>query len=594
MSPVSSGRSTSSYPWWQILTFAVVAAAFLYLTGQLTAPFLAHDDWPFLLPASQQGGQALPWANTLLEGRWIDYLWYQVSMHLTAEAGNILYTVAYLATTCVLAALVSNKRLFLLCALALFFSPMFSELSLWPDAMFSGTALCGIAVFALLRLEERFAPLVLFVATFALVMAYPPLASIVLLAATARQARPTVRSNIILAVVFLIAFAVSVLSAYGLNALFHGYFGVKVALWRHPHPLRSAADLGVNLRIAAANWHGLARLYWVPIACIAIASVLALSWKQTRPRGLSLVFALVICWCVTAGITVIAGVGNPGRSLVWLWVAACFVCVLVAGQYVRFYRYAGIALLLVLIGFGGTFAWRNYRSHRLTVAYVSLLGHVVRKYPDIGGHPPTIALGGDLSREPAVRALADGGWPSLKWIMRKQYGVKLQHCDYAACAGARKYLLLRNIRHPLLLWIDGQPVLALNHYRVDRILRNYPSAAQEVRLHLNYPAFLQFAPDIVRIVPFYPGSSKVPVSIALPDRKSGYTLRNQGVSCEYPVDYWVMSNKGAPLMTGQYRSPGSITFDRSNGNGDFTLLSVRMANGAKNNYDCNIVVAANP
>ena len=41
-------------------------------------------------------------------------------------------------------------------------------------------------------------------------------------------------------------------------------------------------------------------------------------------------------------------------------------------------------------------------------------------------------------------------------------------------------------------------------------------------------------------------------------------------------------------MTGQYKSPGSVTFDRSNQNRGFTLLSFRMANLAKNNYECNI------
>lgn len=583
----------SSYLRWQALAFVAIVAVFLYLSGQLTAPFVAGDDWGSLVPASQQGGQALPWINTLAEGRWINYLWYQVVVHLSGRTAFALFIVAYVVATGIIASFVSDKRLFLLCALALFFSPMISELSLWPAGMFSGMALCGIALFTLARLEDRFYPVTLFMATFALVMAYPPLASVVFIGAVAGQAKPTVKSNIILAVTFLLAFATSALFIYAVNAMFHGYFGVKVATWRNPHPLRSMADLGANLQMAAENWHSLARRYRMPIACTGVASLLLLLRREARARGLSLIFALAICWCVAIGTSVIAGVGEPGRSLVWLWVAACLMCALVASQRLPINRYSGVALLLVLMVSGGVFSWHNYRRYRPIIAYVSMLGEVVHEYQGTYGHP-TVSIAGSLSDIPAILTLPGGHWPmpGLKWIMWKEYGIQIQRCGYSTCTSARQYLLSHNMRRATLLQLDGKPVLAVNQYRVREILRNYPSEQQQVALHLSYPTILQYETDAVRITPFYPGTSKIPVSIALPPAERGYSLHSEDKACAYPVDYKITDSKGTQLAAGQYRSPSVITINTSKQSGDFALLSLQMATAAKNNYACNIVVAA--
>lgn len=578
---------------WQALIFAVVVVVFLYLSGQLAAPFVAGDDWGSLVPANQQGGQALPWVNTLAEGRWINYLWYQVGVHLSATTAYAFFVAACVTATGILASFVWDKRLFLLCALALFLSPMLSELSLWPATMFSGMALCSIALFALARLGDRFYPVTLFVATFALVMAYPPFASIVFIAAVAGQTKSTVKSHIILVATFLIAFATSALSIYALNALFHGYFGVKVAVWREPHPLRSIADLGANLQIVAANWHALAVRYGIPIICTVVASLLLLFRKESRARGLSLIFALMICWCVAIGTSVIAGVGEPGRSIVWLWIAACLMCALVASQGLPVYRYSGVALLLVLMVSGGISSWHNYRRYRPIVAYVSMLGKVVHEYQGTYGHP-TVSIAGSLSDTPRVWPVPGGHWPmpGLKWMMWKEYGIQIQRCGYETCTSARRYLLSHDISRATLLQIDGKPVLVLNQNAIREILINYPSEQQQVAMHLEYPIILSYGTDAVRITPFYPGTSKLPASVALPPAERGYSLQSEGDSCAYAVDYKITDNKGNQLAAGQYRSPGAITINKSKQNGGFSFLSLQMARGAKNNYGCNFVVAA--
>lgn len=578
---------------WQVLIFAVAVLVFLYFTGQLTAPYLAGDDWPSLLPASQQGGVALAWTNTLAEGRWINYLWYLVSVHLTATSGNALFTAVYIALSCALAAVVRSNGAFLLCAFAMFFSPMFAELSLWPITGIGGAVLCTLALLALVRFGDRATLPVLFLATFVLVMAYPPLASIVLVAAATKQEKPTLKSSVILAVIFLLAFALSVLSIYYLNWQFHGYFGVKAARWRDPHSLRSIADLGDNLGIAAASWHQIWREYTLPIVCAGAASVALLLSGRSRARALAVVLAFVVCWCVTVGITAIAGVPEPGRSVPWLWVATCFLCALLATHDTTVYRYAGMALLALLGISGGLFAWRNYRSYRPVVAYIAEVGRAVHGYRD-GVDNTAMALAGSLSDVPM--AWPGGHWPEpgLNWIMWKRYGVTLHRCDYATCSAVQAYASTHDLHYPTVVRLDADPVLVLDRHAPEAILRNYPSIRQESALHLGYPVFLRYTSDMVRVTPFFPGTSVVPVSIALPPKTAGYSLHSASSACAYPVDYEVTDVNGKRVEAGRYETPQTITIDRSNRKAGFRLLSLSMAAGAKNNFSCNIVIAANP
>lgn len=580
---------------WQVAIFAAIALLFLLSTGQLTTPFIAGDDWPFLLPAAPQGGTPLPWANTLAEGRWVNYLWYTISVHLTPLAANWLFTAAYTAMTVAVAAIVSRTRLFLLCALALFFSPMFAELSLWPSSIFSAVALGAIAATLIAWRGDRLRVSlpILFAATYAMAMAYPPLASILLLCAVARRRKPTLRSNTMLALAFLVAFAASVLTAYALNGKFHGYFGVKVASWRHPDPLRNVTDLASNLSLAASNWQGIAHRFLLPMTCGGLAGAIVLLRKQTRVRGIAILFALVLSFCVAIGITVIAGVGDPARSVPWLWVAACFLCALLASESSRIERYLAIATLAVLVIFGGTASWRNYRTYRPIAAYVAAVSRAISKGV-LATTPTRLVVAGSMSHVPMSGWVPGGHWPEpkLDWAMWKRYGVALDRCDYDTCTAARKYVLAHGIQQPTVISIEDKPVLVLNDYPVDEVLRNYPSIQQEAALHLKYPVFLRWGPTTVRVTPFFPDTSKAPVSIALPSSARGYTLTGP-TACAYPVEYTLSDTYGTLHASGRYRSPNTAVLDLSAQRRGSTILSLRMEDGAKNNYNCNLVIREN-
>ena len=55
------------------LVFFIFVLCFIYMTGQLSTPYIRHDDWEFmiyLLPDMPHHGT--PWDKTLWEGRWIN------------------------------------------------------------------------------------------------------------------------------------------------------------------------------------------------------------------------------------------------------------------------------------------------------------------------------------------------------------------------------------------------------------------------------------------------------------------------------------------------------------------------------------------
>ena len=121
------------------------------------------------------------------------------------------------------------------------------------------------------------------------------------------------------------------------------------------------------------------------------------------------------------------------------------------------------------------------------------------------------------------------------------------------------------------------------------VQRDYPSVAEEAALKLNYPVFLAYGKDSARITPFLPGSSERPVSVKLAPDAAGYSLEAEGTSCQSPIDYELKSADGKQLAAGEYKSGAAALagWDAQTGS---AVLTVRMADGAKNNFGCNLVV----
>ena len=121
------------------------------------------------------------------------------------------------------------------------------------------------------------------------------------------------------------------------------------------------------------------------------------------------------------------------------------------------------------------------------------------------------------------------------------------------------------------------------------VQRDYPSATEEAAFKLNYPVFLAYGEDSARVTPFFPGSSERPVSVKLAPNAAGYSLAAEGTQCAFPIDYALKSLSGKQLGGGEYKD-GSVVLAGWDAQTGDAVLTLRMADDAKNNYGCNLVV----
>lgn len=123
------------------------------------------------------------------------------------------------------------------------------------------------------------------------------------------------------------------------------------------------------------------------------------------------------------------------------------------------------------------------------------------------------------------------------------------------------------------------------------VQRGYPSAADETALKLNYPLFVGYGADSARVTPFFPGANPRPVSVKLAVNGAGYRMQLQGDGCGFPVAYELTSAAGKQLAAGEYHGTAPVELSGWGAEDGAAVLAFRMADGAKNNYGCNIVVS---
>ncbi|MGS1126874.1 hypothetical protein ACVCL3_07750 [Rhodanobacter sp. UC4437_H4] len=575
----------------QILVFALVLFVFLYATSQLSAPYISHDDWDFLAPSSWGLAYSTPWDKTLTEGRWLSYLWYQASVLLTPKSSYLFFIVCYFFLACSVTWRTAKPRTFALCGLAIFFSPMLGQLSLWPTGMVCSVLLCGLASWIITRAEARFAIGVLFVATILLVLTYPPLAAVVLLTAALKTSDASIRGKVYIGTAYVSGFAAGSILIFILNFIFHDYFGVKVASWRNPRPLHDLTDLLANLTLYIQYWTELLHSYWLSIICGGFAALTLLYKETTRSKAISILLAIVLICGIELGITLVSGTAMPTRSAIWLWLSTCLLCALLAGEAPLFHRYAGSVLLAVLVFAGGTSWWNLYRQNQPAAEYQAHLAAWIQQYQAMT-NISEVTVVGDPRRVHDLHSLwPQNAMPAFRMSMLKRYGIKINECSMEFCERIQRYLESNDIQPTPLLVLDGKLALVFDRNGTGGYYeRNYPTAAEESALKLSYPLFLPYGADSVRITPFFPETSKSPVSVKLAPNNAGYTLRFEGTTCAFPVEYRLVGKSGERLATGEFQEPAAVELPQWTSIAGIGILSLRMAKGATNNYACNVVV----
>jgi hypothetical protein len=82
-------------------------------------------------------------------------------------------------------------------------------------------------------------------AVYSLVMTYASLSAIVFILCVVKNCEG-MRSLIRVAFLFVCSYALSILTIYVMNYIYHGHFGLEIQAWREPHPYSNVGDIYPN------------------------------------------------------------------------------------------------------------------------------------------------------------------------------------------------------------------------------------------------------------------------------------------------------------------------------------------------------------
>ena len=320
----------------------LVTVGFAYLglliasSTQLLDPMVRHDDFPALL-ADPSGF----YIKTLHEGRWLNYWWHLRGWASPAWLNFVVYQLfwaTFAGAAAVNACGRTEQRWYtIVLALMIAVAPPAYLISLWFNTLIPGLGL--VALFAVLAtiIEPRKMRLLLLLFVPATLMAYTSYPLFLLaVCLTSRDARRSWRDLITLMAIFVFSFAMGIFLIYCLNYAEHGIFGIPMAEWRNPNPVRDMASLTTNLELvldflgkSAATIAFHFPPFIVAHGLLLIGGMLILA-RVDPWVTLYILTGLVAGICLLCLQIIMAGVTVPVRAITFAWVLYCVVCVRVA------------------------------------------------------------------------------------------------------------------------------------------------------------------------------------------------------------------------------------------------------------------------
>lgn len=408
--------------------YALLILVGMYCLGQLTAPYIAHDDYDWLLKGFDQGFET-PFSKAGSEGRWGNFAWSQVSHHLNGFSAFALYLVSFSAL-CMAMTRVVSAQAGVFAALLFFVAPMTADTAKWPVTQFTGVLVTLLGCLALMRApHDGRRRLIMAVSVAAGFLFYPSFGPLFLLMYAAACAG-TRRSVALGAAVYVLAFAAAVLVVFCLNYAFHGYFGIKPAAWREATPLLQGGSLEANVTRYLA-YFGLLKEIWPALLAGALAFA-ACFYRGVRARSC---LAVLVCgamlMAVDAALSILAGVGLPLRSTLWVWLLLCIPVIFLVHERRTMLFGLVLAIPLMFVGISG---WNSAFANARTVypAMNSLGNELTRVQAANADGYDDVIMFGDVHANPSLAWLH--GNRALRNYLFKEFGVYTRPCTPDLCA----------------------------------------------------------------------------------------------------------------------------------------------------------------
>ncbi|WP_313457069.1 hypothetical protein [Stenotrophomonas sp.] len=408
--------------------YIVVVLLAMFSLGQLTSPFIAHDDFDWLLSGFDQGFET-PFSKALSEGRWGNVIWAKFSHFLSIKAAFGLYLVAFSAM-CVGLSRALHRSAGVLGAVLIFLSPMTAETMQWPVTQVTGVAVTLIGILAMMRVQsDGHRRLVMAIGVVAGFLFYPSFGPLFLLV-YAVQSAGSKRSVILGAVVYVMSFVAAVLLVFSLNYVFHGTFSIKPATWRQATPLLQGGSLIGNVE-RYLTWYALVKELWPALLAGSVGYAACLFLRIRLRQCLSALLLAGLLWGIDASLSIVSGLSLPLRSTVWLWLLVCIPVIFLV--YERRTFILGLVLCLPLAYTGATGWISAYSGTRHVYPAMEQIGlEIARVQGANAGKFDDVILFGDVHANPTT------GWVhsnrALRNYLFKDFGLYTMPCDEDLCA----------------------------------------------------------------------------------------------------------------------------------------------------------------
>lgn len=429
---------------------------FSLASGQLTAPFISHDDFDWLVPDSYEQGFETPWSKARTEGRWLNYPWSFITILLNTKVAVLLHLVLS-----IIFALAASKiylgRITFVAALLIYFAPAASNLSLWPVTQSSSIFMMAALSFGLWKIDRFHLKLsLLSVAVIWSLLTYPAYAPLSLILFVIIL--PNSKSDLLKTIcVYLVSYTCGVLIIFSLNWLFHRHFGLSVAGWRQPTPLFPNGDLLFNTRRYLQFWVDF-YINWPAIIASSVAIGICFALKIRVWHCVSLILVAIMISGMEATSSIVAGLDMPSRTSLWVWMAIISpILFLLSDKRTIKIAYACTSIAL----FVGLSAWVGQYSRVYGVfPHVNHLGHTLKLAASSNaGAFDNIIIFGDLTKDNATKWLHSNR--HMRIYFYKEFGIDSETCSDDLCERIKEEISA-STAHKSFLLIDRSLVFVVN------------------------------------------------------------------------------------------------------------------------------------
>lgn len=372
------------------LVYAIVILALIIFSGRASHVFIEHDDWIFMSnPPSWYGTYGSPWAKTLSEGRWINFLYSFVQKELNYRVIYYIQVSLYAILCWVFSyKTIANNIARIAFSTSLFLCMPIIEIMGWPATQtpFILITIAFIYSFEVKNIYLRtFSGYILGIMA---ILTYPVALAIMCIYMSIKAScevkyntTKTIKWILFIGLFYFLSYLSGVVIIYALNSKFHGVFGVVIEAWRNPNPARDYATLMDNIRSTSLYFLDIFDYYRILLVLFIISVVVAFTCSFRS--ALVVMCPIVLSMTIDILIHVYSGVDVPARSTAWLWFGFASILILLLNSKTPFIqKYIVILSLSSLIYMGMSYWFDIYKPRYTTEVTEDILYDKISTYGD--------------------------------------------------------------------------------------------------------------------------------------------------------------------------------------------------------------------